>query len=239
MSAFAPPLMLPVAPRVIVAVDQPLYGNSLHRAILDLCPGAEVEETGDLAGVHERLAHGREPMLLLLDLDMATSRGLIGLQQVHSLHPELSVGVLSVNEDTAFVQRALAGGASGFLPKGISLSDLSVALHCLLSGRCWTPVRYAEAHLRFAENSPLACQSRVLGHRLGMLTAQQVRIAMLVAEGLLNKQIGRELAITENTVKVHVSTILQRLRLSNRTQLAVLVGSLHLGSEEAAPTLGI
>lgn len=239
MNAVSLPLMLPVAPRVIVAAEHPLYRDGLHRAIGDLCPGAEVDEAGDLTTVLQLIERGRTPMLLLLDLDMTSVRGLVGLQQVHSLHPELAVAVLSVNEDSAFVQRALAGGASGFVPKSINLSDLSVALHCLLSGRCWTPARYVEAHVRFAEDAQQAPEAKVLGHRLSMLTPQQVRIALLLAEGLLNKQIAHELAISENTVKVHVSTILHRLRLSNRTQVAVLVESMHLVNSEQGPALGI
>lgn len=239
MNAVSLPLMLPVAPRVVVAADHPLYRDALRRAVSDLCPGAEVDEAGELSTVVQLLEQGRAPMLLLLDLDMSSVRGLIGLQQVHSLHPELAVAVLSVNEDAAFVQRALAGGAAGFLPKSINLSDLSVALHCLLSGRCWTPARYAEAHALFVEEAQQAPEAKVLGHRLSMLTPQQVRIALLLAEGLLNKQIAHELAISENTVKVHVSTILHRLRLSNRTQVAVLVESMHLVNSEQGPTIGL
>lgn len=235
MNAVSLPLMLPVAPRVIVAADQPLYRDALHRAVVDLCPAAEVLEVGDLAAALQQMDNSRAPLLVLLDLDMASARGLIGLQQLHSTHPEIAVAAMSVNEDVAWVQRALGAGAAGFLPKSISLTDLSVALHCLLSGRCWTPARYVHSQVVEQETR----ESRVLGHRLGMLTPQQVRIALLVAEGLLNKQIAHELAISENTVKVHVSTILHRLRLSNRTQIAVLVESMHLVNGEHTHGAGL
>jgi DNA-binding NarL/FixJ family response regulator len=214
-------------PCVVIATESPMLGDSLYRALHAQRPDAHLLETEDLPALLDLLSL-RPVDLLLLDVDMASARGLLWMQQARALHPELRVAVVSVHEEVSWTRRATAAGAVAYLPKSMGLADLSVALKSLLAGRDLL------ATADCMEAAPPDARHDVLGHRLAQLTPQQVRIACLVGQGLQNKEIAAELGICENTVKVHVSSLLHRLRLQNRTQVAVLVESAQLKPEMLA-----
>lgn len=216
---------LSTATRILLADDHPLFRDALRRAVSEAQPHAVIDEVGDIASMITRLESGQTPDLLLLDLTMPGARGFSALVQLQAHYPQIPVLLVSATEDATMVARALAHGARGFVPKSASRSDIATALSTVLSGQSWLPAQYAAVDAEIADHN-----EAMAAHRLGDLTPQQFRIALLLAEGKLNKQIGLELGISENTVKVHVSTILQRLRVSNRTQVAVMVESLHIDS---------
>ena len=123
-------------------------------------------------------------------------------------------------EDAAVVQRAIGLGAAGFVPKSSNLSEISQALETVLAGNISVPERFTS----FASEPKKLSETEISAtRRIGSLTPQQFRIATLLAAGMLNKQIAWELEIAEATVKVHMSTILRKLNVQNRTQVALLI----------------
>jgi DNA-binding NarL/FixJ family response regulator len=124
------------------------------------------------------------------------------------------VVIVSAHEDVAVIRRSLEFGASGFIPKSLTIDQIGSALTTILSGGTWTP---PDVDLSAPDDQELA----ELLRGLALLTPQQVRVLMMLSEGLLNKQIAYELGVSEATVKAHVSAILQKLRVDSRTQAVI------------------
>lgn len=213
-------------PAFIVADDHPLFRNALRHTIETTMPGAQILEAGSLDEVLTAIDKAGEVDLVLFDLKMPGSRGFSGLMYLRAQHPAQPVCVVSASEDAATVRCALALGASGFIPKSASTDCIGAAVATILAGGEWLPPGFA----RWDEPDP---QSEMM-RRLRTLTPQQVRVLMMLSEGLLNKQIAFELGVSEATVKAHVSAILQKLQVENRTQAVLAAGRIETGQWQAA-----
>ena len=210
-------------PALLIADDHPLFRAALHRAAVDAVDDLRISEAETLDGVLDAIEQG-DIDLLLLDLHMPGNHGLAGLASIRAQHPGLAVIIVSANEDPQVVRRALDLGAAGYLPKSSGIADLREALRTVLDGEPWLPppLRSAVAH---AAPSPRDAQ---LAERLGSLSSQQYKVLGLVAEGLLNKQIADRLGIQLRTVKAHMTRIMGRLGVRNRTQAIRVLHELGL-----------
>jgi DNA-binding NarL/FixJ family response regulator len=135
--------------------------------------------------------------------------------------------VVSANEDAHVMQRAIDLGASGYIPKSSNAETMKQAVAAVLRGDIWLPDDTISKSRQDSEVDELA-------RRLTRLTPQQIRVLMMLREGLLNKQIAYQLKVSEATVKAHVSAILQKLEVDSRTQ-AVIAASRIDG--ETVPSL--
>jgi DNA-binding NarL/FixJ family response regulator len=160
--------------------------------------------------------------LILLDLAMPGVRGFSGLIYLRAQYPSVPVVVVSANDDPAVIRRCLDFGASGFIPKTLGIEQMREAVMRVLGGGVWTPPDVDLAGDADAQTASLMA-------RLASLTPQQVRVLMMLSEGLLNKQIAYELSVSEATVKAHVSAILQKLGVESRTQAVIAAGKIALG----------
>ena len=113
------------------------------------------------------------------------------------------------------VSRTLDYGASGFVPKSAPSEHLAKAIGTVFDGDLWFP-EHAEPVGR--------AEDVALGARLATLTSQQLKVFAMLAEGRLNKQIAHEMQVTEATVKAHVTVILRKLGVGNRTQAVIAAG---------------
>jgi DNA-binding NarL/FixJ family response regulator len=209
---------------LLIADDHPLYRLALAQAVRGLVPGARVDEVDSLAAARAALKAEPGIDLVLLDLHMPDSFGLMGLAALRAEFPSVAVAMISAHDDAVTVRRALAYGAAGFIPKRAELSQLQAALRAVLACETWLPPGLARAPTGGGE----AEQDRQLAARLGSLTAQQFRVLERIGEGRLNKQIAAELGIQERTVKAHVSLIFEKLGVRNRTQAGVLLRHLDV-----------
>jgi len=211
-------------PLLLVADDHPLYRMALCQAARGLGDDVQVLEADSLDAARRQLLAHPAIDLLLLDLHLPDSHGLMGLAAVRSEFPAVAVLMVSAHDDPATVQRALAFGAMGFIPKRAGLAELQAALRSVLDCGDWLPPSLRPA---LATSAPTP-HDRDLAARLAQLTPQQFRVLARVAEGLLNKQIADQLGISERTVKAHLSAIFDRLGVGNRTQAGVLLRTLEL-----------
>lgn len=211
-------------PRLLIVDDHPLYRLALVQAARGVAEGAAVDEADSLAGARERLAQAPEVDLVLLDLHMPDSHGLMGLAQLRAEFPGVAVVMISAHDDPATIRRALDYGAAGFIPKRAGMDELQTGLRAVLDCRQWVP----EALRETVAAEPGRPDDRSLAAGLDALTPQQFRVLVRVAEGRLNKQIADELGIQERTVKAHMSAIFEKLGVRNRTQAGVLLRSLEL-----------
>ena len=208
--------------RFVIADDHPLFRRALKDALARLFADAEVVEAGSFDEIAQIIDSAAEPDLILLDLAMPGVRGFSGLLYLRAQCPSVPVVVISANEDPGVIRRCLEFGASGFIPKTVAASTIRDAVVEVLQGGIWSPPGIPLGRA----GSPEA--KRLLA-RLATLTPQQVRVLMMLSEGLLNKQIAYELGVSEATVKAHVSAILQKLGVDSRTQAVIAASRIELG----------
>ena len=120
------------------------------------------------------------------------------------------------------MRRCIDFGASGFVPKTTEMDAMRIAIRSVLDGGTWTP---PDVDL----TTPADRDTADIVRRLSSLTPQQVRVLMMLSEGLLNKQIAYELSVSEATVKAHVSAILQKLGVESRTQAVIAASKIEAG----------
>ena len=155
-------------------------------------------------------------------------RGFSGLMYLRAQYPSVPIVVVSANDDPAVIRRCMDFGASGFIPKTLGIEAMRGAIARVLEGGVWTPPDVDLARGADAETAAMMA-------RLATLTPQQVRVLMMLSEGLLNKQIAYELGVSEATVKAHVSAILQKLGVESRTQAVIAAAKIEAGQWPQLP----
>jgi DNA-binding NarL/FixJ family response regulator len=210
--------------RFIIVDDHPLFRGALGQALGDAFENAEVLEAGSLDDLTDRLSSGRETDLILLDLTMPGVHGVSGLLYLRAEHPEVPVVIVSASDDAGTIRQCLDCGASGFIPKSQPVEAIREAIRRIMDGEVWLP---ADVDLTAAPTG----DASVLVSRLSTLTPQQVRVLMMLGEGLLNKQIAFKLGVSEATIKAHVSAILQKLGVDSRTQAVIAINKIGAGGD--------
>ena len=210
--------VVPEAIQIVVADNRPLDCGFLGQGAE--FGATEIRGASDFASLHRVLAGGQTPDLILLDLATPGVGGMSGLLYLRARHPGLAVVVVSASEDYAVMRRCIEAGAAGYIPKCTDPETAAQAISMILAGEIWTP-----ADLDAVEPAEMS----ELMRRMSQLTPQQLRVLMMLTQGLLNKQIAYELKVSEATIKAHVSAILQKLDVDNRTQAVAAVSKLAGG----------
>ena len=192
--------------KVLIADDHRLMLQGIRRAL----EGAEgIEVVGEAyTGAQVLPLIGRNnPDVVLLDIRMPQLDGLACLDRIRQRYPDVKVVVLSVFSDAEHIQMALKRGASGYIVKSINPLDLPAAIRQAVEGTVYHALGLPEID----EQS----EARAAG-----LTAREIAILKAVARGLSNQAIGKELWVTEQTVKFHLTNIYRKLGVNNRTEAA-------------------
>ena len=200
--------------RLVIADDHPLFRGALRQAVAGVMPSAVIDEAGTCEELTALLECDAETDLVMLDLSMPGVSGFSGLIYLRAQFPTIPVVIVSASDDVGTIRRSLDFGASGFIPKRFGVETLGDALLKVMAGDIWIP---ADTDLAFTADPEMT----KLRDRLMTLTPQQVRVLMMLSEGLLNKQIAYELSVSEATIKAHVSAILQKLGVESRTQAVI------------------
>jgi DNA-binding NarL/FixJ family response regulator len=201
---------------VVLVDDHPLFLEALGRQLE--ADGIEVAGTTTRAEEAVTLASDTSPDIVLLDLRMPGMDGLDALQQLRTKHPDVKVVILSGEDDSARIERALAAGAAAFVVKTASGADIAHALRAVTGD---TAVYYTAP--RGAPEPTPDTSSDAAG-----LTKREREILTLVAAGHSNARLGRMLWVTEQTIKFHLSNIYRKLGVSNRTEAAARAYALGL-----------
>jgi DNA-binding NarL/FixJ family response regulator len=215
--------------RIIIVDDHPLFRAALRQTLAGGDPSIAVEEAGDLEGLSAALEADRDCDLVLLDLNMPGVRGFSGLLLLRAQYPDVPVMIISAVEERTVIRRAFELGAAGYLHKSVGPPEIRRAIETVLAGEIFVP----EAVDVSGEDANTA-----LMQRLATLTPQQVRVLMMLSDGLMNKQIAYELSISEATVKAHVSAILQKLDVDSRTQAVIAASRIEEGQFDAVLSTG-
>jgi DNA-binding NarL/FixJ family response regulator len=185
-----------------------------------VAPGAKVVEAGTLAAaVGAAGAAANDPAhplrLILLDLKMPGAVGYSGIALLHAECPGVPILVVSSAEAAGAGDEARAFGAVGFLRKDADLGAIEAAIAGALGGTARVPAR---------EGQPVDAVRK----EVAQLTPTQLRVLLAVLEGKLNKQIAHDLSMSEATVKAHMTAIMRKLDVRNRTQAALAARALGL-----------
>jgi len=208
--------------RLLIADDHPLFRGAMREAVSGLLDKVNIAEAGSFDEAAELLERGADVDLIFLDLTMPGMRGFSGLMYLRAQYPSVPVAVVSATDDPAAIRRCMELGASGFIPKTLGVEAMRSAVSRILGGDVWTP---PDIDLRVGADN----ETSELMARMATLTPQQVRVLMMLSEGLLNKQIAFQLGVSEATVKAHVSAILQKLDVESRTQAVIAAAKIEAG----------
>ncbi|MGN6521483.1 MAG: response regulator transcription factor [Dokdonella sp.] len=210
---------------VLIADDHPLFRDALKRAVQTEWPNALLHEADSVPALQALIDAHPDAELLLLDLHMPGASGFSALVHVRSQYPGLPIVVVSAHEESAVITRAVAHGASGYIPKSASIGTIVDAVRGVLAGEVWLPESLV------GTGAALAPAEADAAARIAELTPQQFRVLAMIAEGLLNKQIAYDLGVSEATVKAHMTAIMRKLGVGNRTQVALLANHLAVDDE--------
>ena len=218
------------AKRVLIADDHPLYRDALRLILPNACSSAQIDEASCQSEVMTSVKSDIDFDLIVLDLNLPGATELSCLQYVRTTAPLTPLMVVSANDDPAVMSEVIMAGAAGYVPKSEPRDVLIDAIRLIMAGGTYLPAAAVSA-LRHAKHPAPA------GPRPSTaltLTSRQRRVLELLAQGLSNKHIARELDISEITVKAHVSLVLRKLGVSNRTQAAIQARKI-LADETARP----
>jgi DNA-binding NarL/FixJ family response regulator len=217
------------ATHLVIADDHPLFRDALRQAVGSVVASARIDEAGSFDELTALLDQDSDVDLVLLDLTMPGISGFSGLIYLRAQFPAIPVVIVSASDDGGTIRQSLDFGASGFIPKRFGVDTLRDAIMKVLGGDVWVP---ADTDLSSSTDPEMAR----LRDRLVTLTPQQVRVLMMLSEGLLNKQIAYELGVSEATIKAHVSAILQKLGVESRTQAVIAAAKIAGGQwRQATP----
>ena len=206
--------------RLVIADDHPLFRGALREAVAGMFARLEIAEAGSFDEMAKLLDRGGDVDLVLLDLAMPGVRGLSGLLYLRAQYPGVPVVIVSATDNPTVIRRCMDFGASGFIPKTLGVEAIRKAVAAVLAGGLWTPPDVDLSATADAETAAMLA-------RFATLTPQQVRVLMMLSEGLLNKQIAYELGVSEATIKAHVSAILQKLGVESRTQAVIAASKIE------------
>ncbi len=210
--------------RLLVVEDHPLFRDALVGVVAAAFANAEVFQAISIDGALDILASKGSVDVILLDLSMPGTTGLLGAFRVRVAAPKSALVIVSAFESARTVGCAMALGISGYIPKSTPKAELVQSIRSILEGEVYVPKRLrgsAAARRAGAEIQDLLRQ-------LSRLTSQQLRVLDMICRGLQNKHIAYELDISVTTVKVHVTEILRKLGVRSRTTAIIKVSRLDL-----------
>lgn len=205
------------SPTILVADDHPMFREALKLAIGRAVPGARIIEAGQLGEAVEAARNAAALDLILLDLKMPGAEGFSGVALMHAERPATPILVISSADQAEAAPRARAYGAIGFVSKTAGLDALENAVRQALAGEI-TPVE---------DTAPDAAVED-MAQRIATLTPAEIKVLFGVLAGRLNKQIAFDLGISEATVKGHMTVIMRKMNVQNRTQAVLAARALDI-----------
>jgi DNA-binding NarL/FixJ family response regulator len=202
--------------RILLADDHEMVRLAMRHALSALAADIEWLEAANAADV-EQLA-GRDPDLALLELHMPASAGVPWTGRLRDRCPTLPIIVVSAEESPSLVRELINSGVAGFIPKSDTAAVILQAVRLVLSGGTYAPLRLLGGEGRTTNGTASAERQEAPSHGL---TQRQLEVLALLARGLPNKLIARELGLSEGTVKVHLLAIFRALDVSNRTEAVI------------------
>lgn len=200
------------------------------QALKSKMPAAAFLEADSISELELVLADNDDADLLLMDLHMPGANGFVGLAHVVKNYSHLPVVMISANESDAVAAGAQQYGALGFIAKSASIQEITSAIDQVLNGELYFPSGLVDVDDN--EESELS----ELINKIAELTPKQLEVFNLLANGLLNKQIAYQQQVTEATIKAHVTAIMRKLDVYNRTQVVLIASKVKIEEDFGSTT---
>lgn len=213
--------------RIVIIDDHQLFREGVKR-ILEFEKSFEVVAEGDDGTEALKLVEKYNPDVVLMDINMPTVNGVEATRELIEKYPDTRVIILSIHDDENYVQHALKSGASGYLLKEMDADALIEAVKVVAEGGAYLHPKVTHnlvkeyRRLAAEEGNVLSTSNSEVRRPLHLLTRRECEVLQLLADGKSNKGIGEALFISEKTVKNHVSNILQKMNVNDRTQAVVV-----------------
>jgi two-component system response regulator DegU len=216
--------------RIIIADDHQLFREGVKR-IINMEQDMEViGECGDGIQVVE-LCNENTPDVVLMDINMPLENGVVATERLKLIFPDVKVIILSIHDDESYVFETLRKGATGYLLKDMEAESLINAIRSVVAGHAYIHPKVTGKLINQLRRMTYLDEVGVVGPSQAVkyahndnspLTKREAEVLRLMAEGKSNKSIGEFLFISEKTVKNHVSSILQKLEVDDRTQAVIV-----------------
>ncbi len=203
---------------VLIVDDHPLFANALSDMVKALLKPRLVAQAASLNEAKKLLSERLKPELVFLDLNLPDSTGISGFLALRNRLETARIVIVSATQNAEVIEAAKTGGAAGFMTKVMEESRFQQAILDIKAGE-----RFFIDDGEGEVSNFTANKIKSMSQRISSLTPQQTRILELVCEGKLNKQIAYILGLSEATVKTHITGLLRKLEVQNRTQAALLV----------------
>jgi two-component system response regulator DegU len=215
--------------RIVLIDDHQLFREGVKR-ILAMEPEFEIVADGEDGSEAMALVEEHRPDVILMDINMPKVNGVEATRELVATYPNVRVLILSIHDDETYVTHVLKTGASGYLLKEMDAGALIEAVKVVASGGSY--IHPKVTHNLIKEYRRLATEDdkyeESIGFReveyrkpLHILTRRECEVLQLMTDGQSNRAIGESLYISEKTVKNHVSNILQKMSVNDRTQAVV------------------
>ncbi|QDP41288.1 response regulator [Radiobacillus deserti] len=211
---------------IVLIDDHKLFREGVKR-ILEFEPTFEVVAEGNDGSSALQLVEQYKPNVVLMDINMPNINGVEATSELIKHHPEVSVIILSIHDDENYVTHALKSGAQGYLLKEMDSNALIEAIKVVSEGGSYLHPKVThnlvQEYRRLSEVSTSQVAERMVEYRkpLHLLTRRECEVLQLLADGKSNRGVAEALYISEKTVKNHVSNILQKMSVNDRTQAVV------------------
>ncbi|RDY71541.1 DNA-binding response regulator [Halobacillus trueperi] len=211
--------------RIVLIDDHKLFREGVKR-ILDFESSFEVVAEGDDGDTAVNLIEEHMPDVVLMDINMPSMNGVEATAEITKRYPEMKVIILSIHDDENYVTHALKTGAQGYLLKEMDSDALIDAIKVVGAGGSYLHPKVTHnlvAEYRRLADSKGSSAYRTIEYRkpLHLLTRRECEVLQLLADGNSNRGVAESLYISEKTVKNHVSNILQKMNVNDRTQAVV------------------
>ncbi|MBR3217495.1 MAG: response regulator transcription factor [Exiguobacterium sp.] len=214
--------------RIAIVDDHELFREGLKR-IFDLEDEFMVVAEGRTGREAIRIAGEQKPEILIMDINMPDMNGIEATKQLSLLSPETRVLILSIHDDESYITHALEAGASGFLLKEVASTELISAVRAVAKDGAYlhpkvttNVLKEYRRLLQFkGEQAGRGVESRTDDPVYQLLSRREVEVLHLLADGRSNRDISDMLFISEKTVKNHVSSVLRKMDVNDRTQAVV------------------
>lgn len=215
--------------KIVIIDDHQLFREGVKR-ILDFESSFEVVAEGDDGSDAVNLVEQYKPDVVIMDINMPTVNGVEATRQLIEKYPDSKVIILSIHDDESYVQHALKTGATGYLLKEMDADALIEAVKVVADGGSYLHPKvthnlvkeYRRLAIEEVGGSDVYVQQVEIRRPLHLLTRRECEVLQLLADGKSNRGIGEALFISEKTVKNHVSNILQKMNVNDRTQAVVV-----------------
>jgi len=210
--------------RIAIADDHPLFRDGV---VLSLSRNKDFDVVGQAENGQEAIELAKEllPDVLLLDIQMPDTGGILAAEKISSACPLTKIIMLTVSENHGDLMRAFKAGAKGYVLKGVSSRELANVIRSVAAGDIFvSPGLASNILFEMTQEKPTS--------PFDELTDREREILMLLSEGLTNREIGERLHLAEKTIKHYMSNVLQKLHVRSRVEAALLAQQHKLLSDE-------